>query len=498
MSKDILILGIHDGHNCGAALTVNGRVAAAICEERLTRRKNDVGFPERSIREVLRLAGADPRDLAEVAYASEFMHQTSYLTDLGPWYRVGLADQRKDAERSQDYQKLVFDQRRRERIEQAVALLGGPAERVGFVEHHLAHAAGAYYTYPHYRPGEPVLCVTCDGSGDGVAATVNVCRGNAIERIATTGRHASLGKIYSRTTMLMGMTPWEHEYKLMGLAPYADPERCHRAAEPLRQLLRLRPDGLGFEQVGELSINYCYEYLREAFERVRFDVVAGAAQLFTEEMLLGLVRGAVAHTGIGRVCLAGGVFMNVKANMLLAALPEVERLHVMPSCADESLAIGACLHRYYQLSAEPEHASSVLENLYLGGDFGLAEEEAAVSRMLSGTGVAVSRPADVDLAAADMLARGQVVARSRGRMEWGARALGNRSILARADDYRVVAKINDKIKMRDFWMPFAPSIRAESAGRYFDDPKDQRPHFMIYAYPSKPATYPQLDRKSVV
>lgn len=492
MSSGMLILGIHDGHNCGATLARNGTVIASISEERLTRFKNEVGFPEESIIEILRITGIEAGELDEVAYASNFMHSPNHLKELGPWYRLGIADQRKHEISPNDYQKFVFDQRREKRILQACDLLGCSREKVVFVEHHEAHLAAAYYSAHNYVPGKPLLGITCDGSGDGVAATVNVCRGNVLDRIAETPRHASLGKIYSRVTMMMGMKPWEHEYKLMGMAPYCDPALSDQAAEPLRALLRIRDDGLGFQQVSELSTNYCYEYLRECFERVRFDTICGAVQLFTEEMLIGLLKGAIAHTGIHDVCLSGGVFMNVKANMLLAGLPEVRSIYVMPSCADESLSIGACMARYYATSGDEDHAQSVFDNLYFGGDYDYENEKRAINDLLPGTGVTIRTPDDIDLEIAELLAEGDVVARCRGRMEWGARALGNRSILARADDYRTVSKINDMIKMRDFWMPFAPVIKAESASRYIDDPKGLRPCFMTYAFESKPGTYNEL------
>ena len=493
MSKDIIILGIHDGHNCGAALSVGGRIVAAICEERLTGVKNEVGFPGRSIEEVLRLAGVRARDLTEVAYASEFMHHGSYLTDLEPWYVVGAADQKMDDKRRKpETLKLIFDERKRERVDQVVDLLGVKPDKVVFVEHHETHAATAYYTAPFAHAADKVLVVTGDGSGDNLAGTVDICSGGKIERIAETSRHASLGKIYSRTTMIMGMKPWEHEYKLMGLAPYADPGRCDKAADCLRAILGLRADGLGFAQKTDLSMNYCYEYLREQFERVRFDTIAGAVQLFTEEMLTGLVRGAVKHTGIRKVALAGGLFMNVKANMLIHELDEVEELYVMPSSGDESLALGACLRRWYQRTGKSPEPESVFTDLYLGGEWGGTDETRAMDEMLTQGNVQVSRMENMDVEIARLMAKGDVVARSRGRMEWGARALGNRSILAGANDYRVVEKINTMIKQRDFWMPFAPSIRAESAARYFDNPKKIAAYFMNYGFRSFPATYDDL------
>lgn len=484
MTSPTYVLGIHDGHNCGATLVADGRVVASVSEERLTRRKNEVGYPEKSIEDVLRIGGVDPSELAEIAYASEFMHAAKYLADIEPWYRVGLADQRAAEKAPGDYRKLVYDQRRRERIEQAAAHLGVPEDRIAFVEHHLAHLTAAYFTDPRLARGRPVLGLTCDGAGDGLCATASVCRDGAFERLSATDRHASLGKIYSRVTFMMGMTPWEHEYKLMGMAPYADPERAERAAEPLRRLLRISDDGLGFARVGELSTNYAYEYLRDAFERVRFDTVAGATQRFTEEMLVEWVRRAVARTGIPDIVCGGGVFMNVKANMLIAQLPEVRSLYVMPSAADESLSIGAALLRCFERTGELVEDAGFAD-LYLGGAFDRGRERMAVEKMVDGA-AEVSEPGDMNDAVADLLARGEIVAVCRGRMEWGARALGHRSILASADDYGRVDVINHMIKQRDFWMPFAPSIRAESAARYLDDPKDLKPWFMTLAYEARP------------
>jgi carbamoyltransferase len=492
VTDPLYILGIHDGHNCGATLTRDGKVVASICEERLTRRKNEVGYPRRSIDEALRIGGIAAADLSEIVFASLFMHAPAYLTELEKWYCVGLAEQRAAEAAPKDYQKVVFETRKRERFETASAHLGVSADRVFFVEHHLAHLAAAYYTAPNAAPGKAILGLTNDGAGDGICGTVSICRGNDIKRLAAIDRHASLGKIYSRVTMLMGMTPWEHEYKIMGLAPYADPKRAGRAAEALRGLIRLSADGLTFEQVGELSTNYCYEYLRDSFERVRFDVVAAATQLFTEEMLVEWVRACIARTGVRDLVAGGGVFMNVKANMLIAALPEVDSFYVMPSASDESLSIGAALHRYYQTTGIVDHGESVLTDLYLGGEFDAANEAAAIAGAIGGSGARVVQPNDMNRAIANLLADGEIVAVCRGRMEWGARALGNRSILASAEDTRRIDRINRMIKMRDFWMPFAPSIRAESAARYFDDPKNLKPWFMTMAFEARPEGYADL------
>jgi carbamoyltransferase len=355
--------------------------------------------------------------------------------------------------------------------------------QVSFVEHHLAHLTAAYFTSPHHNYAGPVLGLTCDGAGDNLCATVSICRGGGIERISQTDRDASLGKIYSRVTFLMGMKPWEHEYKLMGLAPYADPDRARDAAKPLEGLLDLSEDGLQFVLKSDLSTNYSYEYLRSSFERIRFDTIAAATQHFTEEMLIRWVSACIKKTGIRDIVCGGGVFMNVKANMLLAQLPEVNSIYVMPSASDESLSIGACLAHYHKECPDADIRTSRLTHLYFGGQDAPGAEASAAEMAHSKLQYKISQPADMNSAIAERLAAGGIVAICRGPMEWGARALGNRSIVSTANNVGRIDLINQMIKMRDFWMPFAPSIRAEAASRYFDSTKDIDYSFMTFAAP---------------
>ena len=250
-------------------------------------------------------------------------------------------------------------------------------------------------------------------------------------------------------------------------------------APPIRSgsLLKVSDDGLRFELGTELSTNYCYEYLQSAFSRVRFDTIAGATQLFTEEMLVKWVQEAIRKTGIRDIVCGGGVFMNVKANMLLAQLPEVRSIYVMPSAADESLSIGACLCRHYDNNNNGDFSASRLTNLYLGGADDAAAENAAVEDARNALQVAVEQPGNMNEAIADLLAKGEIVAVCRGRMEWGARALGNRSILSSAADPRRIDEINNMIKMRDFWMPFAPEHQGGIGTPLFRDRQEYRTRF---------------------
>ncbi len=486
VKKTQYILGIHDGHNCGATLIGDGVILSSINEERLSRIKNEVGYPRRAIEEVLRIANVDASLLDEVVYASLFMHATPYLKDIAPWYLVGMSEQSAAKSQPKEYQELIFQERKKERITQVMDHLGVASHQISFVEHHLAHLAAAYYTAPNLDYQVPTLGLTCDGAGDGLSATVSICTGNKIQRIAVTDRHASLGKIYSRVTFLLGLTPWEHEYKVMGLAPYAEPNLIQSKLKILQNLLRVRSDGLGFELSTQLSTNYCYEYLRDEFERTRFDVIAGTVQAFTEQMMVEWVKAVIKSTGIRRLVCGGGVFMNVKANMLIAEIEEVDYLHIMPTASDESLSIGAALYRYFEKSGNTNYRVGHLKNLYLGGEFSAARERSDIEKLQKSVNFTVDEPQRIEDAVGDLLSQGKIIATCWGRMEWGARALGNRSILAAADDFRRVDQINQMIKMRDFWMPFAPAIMEEQAAKYYKNPKKVTDDFMSVCFQSRP------------
>lgn len=472
------ILGIHDGHNCGASLLKNGAIVGSLSEERISRVKNEVGYPRRAIDALLRQEKIAASDLSGVALASNFMHDAAHLTEVGPWYRVGLDDQRKDKLANKDYNRVIFAARRQQRLDVVKDHLGHEGDAVVFVEHHHAHATSAYFG-SRAPWNEPALVFTMDGAGDGICGSVSIARNGVVERQATVDRAASVGKVYSRVTYLMGMKPWEHEFKIMGMAPYADEKYSKKSRDVFAQLMGLTDDGLNFALRTELETNYCYFWLRDHLENHRFDAIAGGVQAFTEDLLVNWVAAWVKKTGIRKVVCGGGVFMNVKANMLIAQLPEVEYLFVMPSCGDESLGIGAAYQMYRDRC--PKEHTKPLETLYLGTSYGNADVEAALTRF-DLSGCRVERVDNINDRVGREVAANHIVARFNGRMEWGARALGNRSILANAAHFTNIERINSMIKQRDFWMPFAPSMLEERAHEYIHNPKDVDAAFMMYAF----------------
>jgi carbamoyltransferase len=277
------------------------------------------------------------------------------------------------------------------------------------------------------------------------------------------------------------MKPLEHEFKVMGLAPYARPEEVAPIYDTLRRLVWV-DDSLTFRS--RFHLPFADRFFAQELARTRFDAVAGAVQLLAETLVTEWVRKAIAQTGIHRVALSGGVFMNVKVNKTLAELPEVGHLFAMASCGDEANAIGSCLFGYRHLCEERgiEFAPRPLRSLYLGPDLARSDVEHLIRARNLAASYDISEPPDINAETAALLAAGQIVARCAGRSEWGARALGNRSILADPRDARIVRTLNTAIKGRDFWMPFAPSILSEDAGRYFENPRGIDAAYMSVAF----------------
>jgi carbamoyltransferase len=473
-------LGVFDGHNAAAALCNEGRVLHVMQEERLTGVKNFYGPPALAVGRVLELAGLSASAVERVCLASRYVgaprhpHAVKEGFDqrYSGWLRQGAAGPLASAPA---YRNWRAGQRMQERRAVVASWSFDPA-RVEFCDHHQAHAASAYYGLR--RDEGPYLVLTLDGGGDGLSGSVWRGEGGKLQRLAAIPQADSLGEIYAVTTHLLGFMPLEHEYKLMGMAPYASQERAARVAQVYRRYLDLDPgQPLVFRRRVSEALSQLGPRLQRDLERLRFDEICAGLQLFTEELMAGWVRACVGSTGIRRVLAAGGVFMNVKANKTISELDEIECFEAFPSCGDESLPVGVC---YMAASAAGETVKP-LEHCYLGNDLSAAECRQALRAV---EGVEVEEPADMAGRVAELLAQGEVVARAAGPMEFGARALGNRSILADPLNQDVVRVINRMIKKRDFWMPFAPVVRRGDAGAYFRNPKGLPSPYMMNTFDS--------------
>ena len=476
------ILGIHDGHNAAATLVIDGKVVAAVQEERFNRQKNWSGFPGKSIKWVLQFGGINPDEIDAVALNGIHMPYPKDRETLINEYRsTGSSSTNVKRLIKRTPLRTVYNLRRQKERRNEVVNLGIHPDRVHFVEHHAAHAAAAYYGWGLYN--EPVLVLTNDGAGDGLCASINVCDNGKMKRIAGINESESIGNIYAVITFIMGMMPLEHEYKLMGLAPYAPESGRDSVLKVLRPLLRFQPENsmtwIRADNCPETY--YSYNFLRQRLELKRFDWICAGLQTWTEELLAQWVRNCIRATGIHKIALSGGVFMNVKANKIISELPEVESLFIFPSCGDETNAIGAAYWVEAKGGTEGQHIPGV-KDLYLGQSFDNEQIELAIHNRQPTAKWNFNRVKHIEISIAELLAQGEIVARFGGRAEFGARALGNRSILADASSTKVIREINEMIKSRDFWMPFAPAILEERASDYLVNPKGIEAPYMILSF----------------
>ena len=473
----MIVLGINDGHDSGVCLMQDGRVLMVSSEERRLNVKNHAGVPEQSIRAVFQRTGVSAKDvdlitlssrirttfptrghkpIYTILHALTWMARTEWATNLGRW--------------------LLPKIRKRKELLQCLADSGLADKPILPFDHHLCHAATAYY----HRPwAESATVLTLDGAGDGICASVSVGADNDIRVISQTPKyHSPADGMYSAVTALLGLKPYEHEYKVMGMAPYGQAQFC---IDALRSAFSV--DGLKFRNhtghFGPAIRQYFYRKL--AFQR--FDNVSAACQQAFEELVVQWVKNAVAATGVRKVTAAGGAFLNVKANKLIRELPEVEALYVYPASDDGGTPIGAAVLGTLDLcrrkGVKPQ--LDLPRSMYLGLTFAEEEMEAAAKA----SGLPYQRMKDPANEVAQLLTDGKIVARFDGAEEVGPRSLGNRSILADPRDLRVIRKLNFAIKQRDFWMPFAASVLEEDKSRYIKNPTDWA-YYMIEAFDTTP------------
>ncbi|MDP3941257.1 MAG: carbamoyltransferase C-terminal domain-containing protein [bacterium] len=498
--KTPYILGINGSHGASAALLKNGELIACAQEERFTRKKNQPGYPKHAIKFCLEYAGITTKNLNGVSLG--FKNPTLFIDDLEYTKTVtnSLLSNLKSAIRKPANflggKHPIFHQAyelhkktplwgllaRNQRQFLANQLRIAPA-KIHCIDHHTSHGFAAYYSNPDLESliRKKTLVITLDGAGDGVSSRIFLVENDRWTTIASTPEKYTLGWLYEYVTQYLGMKPNEDEYKVMGLAPYAD----KHAAEKVYLLFKKMMSVEGLSIQSDIPRVSYPAFLEKYLAKTRFDAVAGGIQKLTEELTCELVQNACKETGVSTVILCGGVFMNVKANMRIAELPDIKKLFVMPSCTDDSTSIGAAYYGYLEMCRKEKSTFSPKppKTMYLGPQFSkkTIRDELNLFRKKHPR-VQIRQLKSPAEEIAQLLSKGFIVAHFKGRMEYGARALGNRSILADPRNAGIVKILNTQIKNRDFWMPFAPTILEENADEYIINPKHIHSPYMMVAF----------------
>jgi carbamoyltransferase len=460
-------------HDSAAALVQDGELVAAVQEERFSRRKHDSSFPLRSIAYCLRHGGVAPDAVDLVVYYEKPI--TTFTRLLRTNLRVGPKGFRSFQQAMPQWlrSKLWVSYH----VEKGLRDLGydAPGELV-FTEHHESHAASAFFPSPF----EQAAILTFDGVGEWATASIGVGRGNRIELDHQLEFPDSIGMLYSAFTFFCGFRVNSGEYKLMGLAPYGEPRYVDRI---LDELLTLHPDG-SFELHqrffdylgGRRMTNRRFARLFDGPPRVpeseitrRECDLARSVQVVTEEIVLRMAAHAHEATGQADACLAGGVALNCVANGRLLREGPFDRLWIQPASGDAGGAVGAALYGWYQHQDRPrtpDGTGDAMAGTYLGPSFGSDE----IEDWLQEQGHPYQRVGPDQWAdhVAGLVEAGSVVGLFTGRMEFGPRALGHRSIIGDPRSPDLQSTMNLKVKRRESFRPFAPAVLAERAGDYFE------------------------------
>ncbi|MGE3912709.1 MAG: carbamoyltransferase, partial [Chloroflexota bacterium] len=469
------ILGINAAfHDSSACLVRDGVVIAAAEEERFSRIKHGKratpyqahALPFHAIDYCLQAGGITLTDVDDVAYSFDPFMLTNGTTErrfalphdapearagggYDPWDTIFLAGITAAPRMLRD--DVPFHLRER---------LNGPADRhrwrFHFVEHHVAHAASAYYPSPFER----AAVLTLDGRGECVSTYLGVGDGLHLEKLNEVTLPHSLGLLYEQVTSHLGFLNSSDEYKVMALASYGTP----RYADRFRSGLRWRDDG-GYE-IAPFDLTELLgpaRHPKAAFEADHFDI-ASSLQVVLEEAGLRLATWLQRRTGEQSLCLAGGVALNCVMNSRIARESPFERVWVQPAAGDAGTSLGAALAVWAGQATNGAATRWRMESAYLGPSY----DDDQIKAVLDHARLSYQQPADFLAAVAEQLAEGKVVGWFQGRMEYGPRALGARSILASPIDPQMMHRLNE-LKDREDFRPVAPAVLAEEAGRYFAD-----------------------------
>ena len=376
-----------------------------------------------------------------------------------------------------DEKKSIYEFRKL-RIETVSNHLKIDKEKIIHIKHEHAHQCYAIFAQNNITDS---LVLTCEGVGDYSNNTVSVYENNSYNQIhSSLNNH--LAKLYKYTTLILGMKPDMHEYKVMGLAPYANSYETEKAYSQIKDIFQVDGYDIKFKnKPGDL-----YFSIIDKFKSCRFDGIAGGLQQLLEEILCEWIESCIKKSGKNNILFSGGVAQNIKAAKSISEIEQVKNIYIAPVPGDGSLSIGGCYKSYFDFLHKNNDIEDVhkkikpIDNVYLGPSYTDSEIKTSLKAIDTDKIKIIENYSNEKLV--NYLIDDAVIARFSGRMEFGQRALGNRSIISSPINYSVVKKINSKIKFRDFWMPFTPTILKEYENDYLVNPKKLSSPFMTMAF----------------
>ena len=494
----------------GCSLFVDDKIVFSSSEERYTRKKSDSLFPENSIKHALEYCNVSPNELDNVLICG---NRLSLIPSIMREYSTFTVDDQLRSMKEYWYPKLienkdisyvelfkdkinldtypfntewgkkfnyfslenpysVDDEKKVSEffITTLSSFLNIEKSKISHIEHDTCHASYALYGSPIREKN--TLVVTADAWGDDLSATISIFDGDKINRVKEYHhKDFQLARIYRYTTLVLRMLANEHEYKVMGLAPYHNSKKTIEVEKILNDMQSINELEFPFNS----NIKDIFYHLDENLKNFRFDQIASGLQAFTEKLLTKWFSNMVEEYDSSSVVYSGGISMNVKANLMISKIPQIKNFFVCGAGTDETLPIGACYHHATLSKISPKP----LVDLYLGDDANYSETQLSQTNNIKATSI------DSIEQILDRLLDNQIIGICRGRMEMGQRALGNRSIICDPRNIKNVEKINDSIKNRDFWMPFAPIILDEYQDVLIENPKKLESPHMTIAFETK-------------
>ena len=497
----MIVLGIHDGHNSGCAFFKNGVLLCALSEERITRRKNEYGFPINAIKTCLKYTKIKKSEIDRIAVSTKnlppkyfkvkrnttFKIEDYYKEQNEYWYKKIYKKQNvkylkvfkdhvikkknlyynfKKIKNEDDYNGMLIS--RKDYISKYFSL---SKKNIFFYDHHECHA---YYGYYGSSKNFKKTCVvTLDGGGDNTNAAIWISSKGKLKEIYRTNI-GNLGRMYRYITLILGMKPTEHEFKVMGMAGYAlDKTKFYKdVLKIFKETLNV--SGIKFKYKIKPKDNFFY--FKEKLKNHRFDTICYGIQKYLEDILVKWFTNISKRLKVNHFIFSGGVAQNVKASKKILESKSIKSLFIPPGPGDESLPIGAA-YCYFAKKNVIKSEVTNMENPYVGISFD--EKDLVFLKKLKNIRVKRTNNKEV----AKILSKGNPIARfSLQPNEFGPRALGNRSILADPRHQDIINHINKKVKVRDFWMPFAPSVLEEDAKKIMEVLKNHKNQFMTISF----------------